>query len=159
MLPKHFDGGFRGARAAAWLLGVAAFVRLMIGLASIFNARQAASGPDGIPLDRYPPGAAQTILSLFQLLGLYETLPALFAMVALIRYRALIPLAYLLLLIGQLGSRALLLANPAERSSPPDVATLINLGLLALMLVGLPMSLIGRKQASSAPLPGPAALE
>jgi len=66
---------------------------------------------------------------------------------ALIRYRAMIPFIYLLLLALQLGSKALLLLHPAIRSIGHNTAagSAVILGLIAMLLTGFVLSLLGER--------------
>jgi hypothetical protein len=58
---------------------------------------------DGIPLDTFTSGGAETVVSVTALLGLSHFLLASLCVLALIRYRAMIPLMYVLLLAEYLG--------------------------------------------------------
>jgi hypothetical protein len=71
----------------------------------------------------------------------------------LIRYRAAIPLMYLLLLVQQLGSRGVGLVRPIARIGPHPGSAVV-LAILAMTLVGLALSLLGKGySAPSAPAP------
>ena len=58
-----------------------------------------ASSADGMPLDTFPPLAAQTVIELFALLGLSRLVLALLCILVVVRYRAMIPFMYLVLLL------------------------------------------------------------
>jgi hypothetical protein len=58
----------------------------------------------------------------------------------LFRYRAMVPFMFALLLLEHLGRKLILFVMPIARTeSPPGV--LINLALVAVMIVGLVLSL------------------
>ena len=58
----------------------------------------------------------------------------------LIRYRALVPLMFALLLLYQLSRKLILYYLPIPRTGTPPVSA-INLVILGLMIVGLVLSL------------------
>lgn len=146
LFPVTADNSYRGHRIAFWILGVVLLMRIAIALGSIFNGYGAASGADGIPLDSFPQAASQTILSLFALIGISRLMLAAFAIVILIRYRALVPLMFFLLLLEQGGRQLALYFLPVPRVGDPAVSV-INLVLLGLMLAGLALSLWPRTPA------------
>jgi hypothetical protein len=146
IFPKQFDNAsWRGHWLAIWFLVPLLLVKAVQGVNSIVLTRMVATNTDGIPIDRYGAAGAQTVLALFALLGLYGLLLPLLSAVALIRYRAMIPLVYLMFLFVQLGSRILLLVQPIERASAMPIGLPINLAILAFTLVGFAFSLVERR--------------
>ena len=142
LLPRHADNRFDGLRAALWLLGLVIVLKLAMGLNSIVNTASVASGADGIPLDSFGPGAARQILLLFALMALGQVVLTLIALSVLIRYRTLVPLIYLVLL-GEHLARRLIVASYAAPGAPSTaIAGIVNYGLLALLALGLLLSLI-----------------
>ena len=63
---------------------------------------------------------------------------------ALTRYRAMIPFMFVLLLLEHLARRWILLVKPIARTGTPP-GMYINLVLLVLMIVGLALSLRSRR--------------
>ena len=100
-------------------------------LNSIFNTESVAVGADGIPLASFGPEAARQVLLLFALLALGQLAIALVALTALIRYRALVPFVYLVLLGEQLARRLIAqnYAAPGARMTDKPVR---DYGLLTL---------------------------
>jgi hypothetical protein len=144
LLPERLDNDtYRGYRLAIWLFALVVFVQAGQGLMSIFNGYYAASSPDAIPLDTYTPAAAGTVVSLFALLGLLRLIICLLCVVALVRYRAMIPLMFALLVLEYLSRKLILQFLPIVRSGSPP-GSVVNLGLLAVMIVGLALSLRSR---------------
>lgn len=148
IFPARIDNDFRGPKLALWLFGIVVLMRVAIALGSIFNGYGAASGADGIPLDSFPPAASQTILSLFASLGLSRLMLGLLCVLALTRYRSMIPLLFLILLVEQLSRQAILYFLPVPREGSPPVSV-INLVLLGFMVVGLALSLWPRPRLRS----------
>lgn len=141
IFPKQIDNTYLGHRIAIWLFVLIILAKLPMGVNSMINARVVVTAADGIPLDSYGAAGAQTVIALFSLWGLCTLLLALQSVLVLIRYRAMIPFMYLLLLTEQAGRKLLLLAHPIAKSGTPSVSYGINLTLLAMLLVGLFLSM------------------
>jgi hypothetical protein len=115
-------------------------LRTIMSVNSMINGRDIASSADGIPLDTYTPDGARTVVSLFAVIGLSNLVICILCIVVLVRYRALVPLVFSLLLLQHLARRVIHQVLPiATTGNPP--ATVINLVLLALMVAGLVLSL------------------
>jgi len=144
IFPKKFDNTFRGHWLAIWLFAPVVFMELAMGANSIINTRTVVMSADGIPLDRYGAGGADAVIALFAIAGLFRVLLALQGVVVLIRYRAMIPFMFLVLLILQLGSKALVLAHPIPRSgvSTAQLGSIFILAILAISIVGFALSLL-----------------
>ena len=146
IFPARFDNEYRGNRLGLWLFGLLVFMRLMMGANMMLNTRSVAVGADSIPLDSYGPGGAAMVLALFASAGLSRFVLALLGLVALIRYRSMVPFLFLLLLAEQAGYRLLALATGPVASS--QTATIINLFTLSLLILGLAISVLpGRARA------------
>jgi hypothetical protein len=146
IFPRQFDNAsYRGHRLGVWLFIPILVVELGIGTNSIINTRFVAASADGIPLDSYDAAGAEAVISLFALLGLSRVLLGLTGVMALIRYRAMLPFMYLLLLALQFGTKALVFLHPIASSSPSGGGTgsVVVLGLITLMVVGFGLSLVG----------------
>ena len=154
IFPRQIDNNYRGHWLAIWLFVPVVLMELAMGANSIINTRLVAMSADGIPLDRYGTGGADAVIALFALAGLFRVLLALQGVVVLIRYRAMIPLMYLLLLILQLGSKALLLVHPVARSGVPSaqLGSAFILAILAMLVIGFVLSLLDRSGARARPL-------
>jgi hypothetical protein len=140
LLPRQADNAYRGYRLALWLFGILVLLRTIMSVNSMINGRDIASSADGIPLDTYTPDGARTVVSLFAVIGLSNLVICILCIVVLVRYRALVPLVFSLLLLQHLARRVIHQVLPiATTGNPP--ATVINLVLLALMVAGLVLSL------------------
>jgi hypothetical protein len=145
ILPPRIDNTFRGRAPALWLLVPVVIMKTGIALGTIFNGRTAAQSADGIPLDTFTNGGAETVLALFAAWGLAQLVIGAFGVLTLVRYRALVPFMFIVLLAEHLARRWIFLVHPIPRTGTPPGA-LINLGLLALMVVGLVLSLWRRPE-------------
>lgn len=140
IFPPQFDNHYRGHKLAPWLFALLVFMKLGISLSSIFNGSNMIRSADGIPLDTFTSGGAEALVSVTALLGLAHLLLASLCVLALIRYRSMIPLMYVLLLVEYLGKKWILVAHPIVRSGvSPSVY--VNLVLIILLIVGLALSL------------------
>lgn len=142
LFPRQADNRFAGLRPALWLLGALILLKLAMSLNSIFNTGSVAAGADGIPLASYGPAAARQVLLLFALLALGQLTIALIALAALVRWRALVPFIYLVLLAEQLARRAIASGYAAPGARMTDIAWYVNYGLLTLLVFGLALSLV-----------------
>jgi uncharacterized membrane protein len=142
IFPRQIDNRYRGHRIALWLLALLIAVKLVMGVNSVVNTRSVATGADGIAIDTLSADAAATMLRLFAAVALGQLVLTLQALLALVRYRAMVPLVYLLLTVEHLGRRALALAFPAEPSATVPVGLYLNLGMLAALLIGLLLSVM-----------------
>jgi hypothetical protein len=65
LLPKRLDNQYRGNKLALWLFGLVVALKSVQSLAIVLNGYSTARSADGIPLDSYPPAAAQTVVAVF----------------------------------------------------------------------------------------------
>jgi hypothetical protein len=150
LLPRQFDNTFRGWRGGLWLFVPVLIVRLGIGFNSAFRPHDTAMNADGIPLDRMGAVGANEAVALFALLGFAGFVLALLGVLVLVRYRAMIPLMYLLFLTGQVGNRILNTLHPTLHGGATTVgggipvASIVVNGLLAMMVLGFVLSLMPR---------------
>jgi hypothetical protein len=152
ILPRRADNTYPGHGLALVLFALLLLMKAGISLGTIFNGYKAATSADGIPLDSYTPAAARTVVSLFALWGLTNFVIFLIGLVVLVRYRGLVPFMFALLLFQQLGRYLVLQLLPIVRIGAPP-GTVINLVLLALMIVGLALSLWRRNEPESSDRP------
>ncbi len=140
LLPQRVDNTYRGYKLALWLFGTVVLMKLAMSLNSIFNGYVVASSADGIPLHTFPSAAAQTVVALFAIWGLANLMMCLLCILVLVRYRSAVPLMLALLLLEHLSRRLILQFLPMVRTGTPP-GFFINVILLALMIVGLALSL------------------
>jgi hypothetical protein len=144
IFPKQLDNNYRGQKIALWLLALITFVNTGISFVAIFKPDGAAQSADGIPLDTYAPAAAQAVIGVVAFLGLANLLLYIIFIVALIRYRAMIPLMYVLIVLNWLAHKGIGMMKPIVRTgtSPGHYVTW---SLFALSVIGMILSLTGKK--------------
>lgn len=155
LFPKQLDNNYRGGALAIWLLVPLTLVKLfqggsVAGLNPWASSRFIIETADRVHLADYPAEAATQIVFLFSIWGLNILILSLFAALALLRYRSMIPLAYLLFLIEQLGRKTLTSVHLGTDffAVKLSTASLINWIFLGMMVIGFIASLWGRRARS-----------
>lgn len=143
LLPRHLDNTYRGYKLALWLFAPLVLMKAGIGANAIFNGYMVAGSADGIPLDTFTPAGARTVVSLFAIWGLSQLMICFLCILVLVRYRALIPFMFALLLLEHLSRKLILHFIPVVTTGTPP-GYVVNLVLLSLMIVGLALSLLGQ---------------
>lgn len=138
LFPRVADNRYPGHRVGLWLF-MLMLVKLPMGLNVMINAPHVARSADGIPVDAFGAQGAAAFLFVFAAWGLGQLVLGLATAVVLVRYRSLVPLAFLALLIEQLGRMGLRFYWPVERVGAPGAA--INMALAGIMLSGFLLSL------------------
>lgn len=152
LFPQQIDNDYRGHVLAIWLLVPLVLMKFLqganvAGFLGTGNSRQVLETIDNVPVGTFPAEAASQLLFLFAAWGLGVFILGFLGIVVLLRYRAMMPLMYLLLLIEQVGRNALStihLARPFV-SLAARPANLINVGFLLAIVIGLLLSLTGRR--------------
>ena len=117
LLPQRIDNTYRGHKLALWLFALVVFLKTSIGLGTIFNGRNAAISADGIPLDTFTPAGADAFVSIFAAWGLAQAMFGLLCIVVLVRYRAMVPFMFSLLLLEHLGRKLIFFVMPIARTA------------------------------------------
>lgn len=154
LLPSSLDNHYSGHKAALWLFGIVTALRTVISVNSMLMTQVVATGPDGIPLQTFSPAAADTVLSLFALLGLASFTISIVLIAALIRYRSAIPALFLLIVLQQLAGKVVRHLLPLTHNDTA-AAGVITTTILVLTIAGFVLSLLPVR--ARAPLPAPAA--
>lgn len=149
LFPKQADNTYQGHQAAVWLFVPMVLLKLAMGLnvAGLnpwISNRMVAETADGIPLESFGAEAASTVMFLFASWGLALFVLSLLGVVVLLRYRALIPMLYLLFSIEQFGRYWVAQTSPILRAAPSEGTTaglLINWGFMAVLAIGFALSL------------------
>lgn len=139
LLPRTIDNDYRGHPLALWAFVAITGMTLWRSLVHVFRADGGAQSIATIPLDRYPEAAATAVIVIFSLWGLQQLVVGFVYVVALARYRALLPFLYLLLLVEYLGRLGLgAWKGPLETvSAPPGARLNVAMIVLASVLLGL----------------------
>ena len=145
LLPRVADNRYPGRRLGLWLFGLMP-LKIAMGVNVMLNAPDVAQSADGVPVYSFGPPAAAAFSFVFAAWGLGQLVLGLASLVVLLRYRSLVPLAFLVLLVEQSGRMLLRFAWPIQRIDAPG--TIINMVLVALMALGFVLSLWRPRQSS-----------
>ncbi len=142
LFPKQLDNDYRGSVLAIWLLVPLALMKALQGANVAGRGRYILETVDRVPVNSFPVEAASHLVFLFSAWGLCILILGAIGLIATVRYRAMIPLAFLFLLIEQCG-RHVLSAVYLDRpffSANVSPAALINWAFLAAAVGGLLLS-------------------
>ncbi|MFN0022297.1 MAG: hypothetical protein ACKVS5_00195 [Parvularculaceae bacterium] len=157
LFPKTIDNAYHGQWLALLLFAPVLLFKGVIGfnvagLNPAITTERILISADGVPLGSYPAEAVAEIVYASASWGFVMVLLALVAVLALARYRALIPLVILLFTAEQgfRQARAMMerMAEPASDAAR-SLSFYINWGFTIALLLALALSLIPRKQKAS----------
>jgi hypothetical protein len=149
-LPASIDNHYRGSKLALWFFWIVVIMRGLQGLSLIVGGPSIVRDADGIPLESFPIGAAQSIVTVFMISGPSRLVLSLVGVLVFVRYRSAVALMFAVLALDQLGKEILLHFNPLVRVGNPLGPT-INLVLLILTIVGLLLSISARRNPTAQP--------
>lgn len=155
LLPACIDNRYRGHPVALWIFVLITLQKFAMSLTHLLKADGGAQSISTIPLDSYSPSAAQNIVGLFARMGLEQLIFAVILMLVLFRYRAMIPLMYVLIVALYLGSKVVAQFKPLVLAGTSGVSTPM-LVIAILSAIGLVLSLTGRGYADQVPASGSA---
>ena len=114
ILPEKIDNNYHGKPIALWVFAAITIVTIARSLVHIIAPDGGAQSIATIPLETYTDAGARTVVLMFAYWGISQLLMGLVYLLVLIRYRAMIPLMYLLM-AAEYGLRLLMgLLKPIE---------------------------------------------
>jgi hypothetical protein len=140
LLPSSFDNNFDGHPASLWLFGLITTVTLGRSLTHIFLPDGGAQSIATVPLSQYSSGAESSVISVFALWGLSQLLIAIVMLIAALRYRSMVPLLYLFLVVEYSARICIGIFKPLETLQTPPGA-IGNLVLFGAAMLGMFLSL------------------
>ena len=154
LFPKIIDNKYRGQWLALVFFLPVLILKTMMGFnVAGFNptldVRDILQNVDGIPLDTYSAQAASDIIFSASAWGLSLFTICLVGLIALVRYRAMIPIAILLLTVEQVGRKAMSTAESGLGIGPDmSMGAMINWGLTIALVLALVLSVMRRRSAA-----------
>ena len=151
LFPRSLTNTYQGSWVAVWLFAPVLVAKTLMGfnfsgLNPIINVSEILRTVDGIPLETFSHEAAAAVVDSAAAWGMALFTLCLFGWLALLRYRAALPLAILLLLIEQLGrtgtDTSRVVTASIAGSATMSMGTMINLGMSALLIVAAVLSLL-----------------
>lgn len=150
IFPKSFDNRFRGQGGALWILAALIVFKTVISVNSILQTERVVVVADGFALESFGPGAP-IVLMLFASLAVGRLMMSLIALIALVRYRAMAPLIYLLFLIEYFGRTLVTQQYEIDRGAAADsFVSLLDVTVLTLLVLGFILALWPRKNSPAA---------
>ena len=134
LLPKTVDTRYEGNRLAGWVFLLLAIVSLGRSLVHLLAPDGGAGSIAGIDLSN---GGKDSIVFAFGLWGLSQVIYACLLLLVALRYRTLIPLMYLVLILEIVGRMAVGFFKPPEllHAAPGGIANYILLPLSVLLFL------------------------
>ena len=136
LLPGTIDNEYRGSRVALAFFVLLTIVTVARSVVHIIAPDGGAQSIATIPLDSFTANGAATVVHLFALWGLSQLIVGLLYVVALLRYRSLIPLLYLLALVEYAVRLVLTWVRPIETvgTAPGGIGNYVLVPVIAGML-------------------------
>jgi hypothetical protein len=122
-------------------------LKIAMGVNVMANTQSVAEAADGVPVHSFGAAAGTAFLFAFAAWGLCQLVLGLASLLVILRYRSLVPLAFLALLLEQVGRMLLKLHWPIERVGTPP-GPYINAVFVAILVVGFLLSLWPPRTAS-----------
>ena len=137
LFPRVAANEYHGAPLAGWALAAMTLVTLGRSLAHIVLPDGGAQSIATIPVDDFSANGAAALIHIFSQWGLSQLLFGVFYVIVLLRYRCLIPLMWLFILVEYAGRLLLGFAKPVELSgtAPGAVGNYVFIPLALIMLV------------------------
>ena len=149
LFPRTIDNEYQGHVLALWLFVPILLLKTVMGfnvagLNPWVTSRYILQTADGVPVESFSAYGASVVVFMFASWGLGLLILALLAIVALIRYRAMLPLMILAVTLEQVGRKGIALINPILSSGDGHASAgfWINWGFSAILVLSLALSLL-----------------
>ena len=119
------NNNYLGSKISLYFLVILACMFTFRGCVHYFAPDGGSGIIAGIPLETYPEGAVQTIITSFGTYGIYHLVEAVLAWLIIFRWRILIPIFLLYLLVTQFLGIALLVVKPLPVIPPGQTAVYV----------------------------------
>lgn len=154
IFPNQFDNNYTGRKLALVIFTPIILFKTIMGfniggLNPFISAKHILESIDNVPLSSFPIDAANNILFSSMAWGMMLLSVCLISIVALFRYRNMIPMLYLVLLFEQFGRKWIsfqLYQKPIIDFSSLSTAAIINWTMTLLLIIGFFLSIIGTKR-------------
>ena len=139
IFPTSLDNQFPGHKIALYLFYALTALTLWRSQHHLFAHDGGAQSIASIPLESYQDSAAATVIGIFGLWGLSQLIIGLIYLLAAVRYRALIPMLYLLFTV-EYAMRLWVGANKAIETTGTAPGSVINLPFMIAGVILLALS-------------------
>jgi hypothetical protein len=144
LFPRQLDNAYRGHWLALVILALLLVLRLVQTGLGLVDPVLVIRGPDGILFDTFNGPGQAAFASLFRLVCLFNLVVCLLGVLAMVRYRAMVPLIYLVLIVSFGGRKILGLLDPIPRA-PDAPGVWMVFAMIAAALLGFLLSLLDRR--------------
>ena len=138
LFPAQIDNRYKGHKVALWFFYLITAVTLWRSQHHLFAPDGGAQSIATIPLDTYSLEASSTIIGVFALWGLSQLIIGCLYVLAIFRYKAMIPLLYLLGVVEYLVRASFISSyKPVETvgNAPGAVANIPFIIVFSVMLI------------------------
>lgn len=137
IFPKEINNTYVGNKIALYFFYLFTIVTVVRSLIHMFAPDGGAQSIATIPLDTYTSEGAQTVILIFSLWGLSQLLMGLFYVIVCWRYKTLIPLMYLFIVLEYAMRLVLATIKPIETTgtAPGGVANYIVIPIAAILFL------------------------
>lgn len=146
LFPKVLDNRFPGRKTALYVFYALTALTLWRSQHHLLAKDGGAQSIATIPLDTYPPNAADTVIGVFALWGLSQLIVGVIYLIAALRYRAMIPMLYLLFVLEYLVRFTVIAVTLTIETAGTAPGAVTNLPFIVLGLAMLALSLWPPKQ-------------
>ena len=143
VFPAQIGNTFVGHWLALWLFGALILVRLAQMVAIFIDPGVVIRSADGILIETFNQPAQVAVASIFRMLGVLNILICLLGSLVILRYRAMVPIMYLVLIALFAGQKMISIAYPIPRA-PDAVGGIIVWTMFALTVIGFVLSVTYR---------------
>ena len=126
------NNNYLGSKISLYYLVVLACMFTFRGCVHYFAPDGGSGIIAGIPIETYPEGAVQTIINAFGVYGIYHLIEAVLAWLIIFRWRAMIPLFLLFVMVTQALGVVLVTVKPLPVMPPGQIGVYVLLPLSAL---------------------------
>ncbi len=153
IFPKQIDNDYRGLKLAIWILVLFLLARTFasvtqIGLNPLWSNPEVLQGVEGVPLDKFSTKATNAAIVLFGWWGATNLMLNVLGFITVVRYRAMIPLVYLLIAGSHIGQ--VVLADTAPIAGMLGAGASRPIIGVAVLLIGFGMSLTSPRRFEGA---------
>lgn len=138
LFPPQFDNTYRGHPIALWVFYALTAMTLWRSQHHVFAPDGGAQSIATIPLDSYTQGGAASVVTIFALWGLAQLAMALIMLLAAIRYKSMVPLLWLFILLEYGGRKLVGIFKPLETiETAPGATAATVFPIVALVMLAL----------------------
>lgn len=137
LIPKFIDNDFKGKNISLYIFYLISPITIIRSLIHIFAPDGGAKSIANIPLYLYSKNASDTIIHIFSEWGLSQLIMGILYLIVLLKYKSLIPLMYLFLVIEYSTRLLLTIYKPIviEGHAPGGVANYFLVPLLIILFI------------------------